>query len=332
MPASTTEIRAGFFDSINGDRKYYASDMVMPYTRIVTEGIFGKNNTDEKATDFLVSKSSGDAQQVIVSKGMGLLNRRWFELEQDMPITIEQNTTLSQRVDSIIISCDNTNAGRHVSIDYRLGTGGTHPALVDTADIKELRICDITVQPNSSGGGITITDTRATSECPIIVGLLKELDAEDFLNQFKNTYNTWYAGVQAQWNEYFEDTGADWDSYFTTTKQAWETWLSQTNSTWESWLTQTQQEWDTWFENIKSDVGVGVLQQHFTYSGSGTVQITDYSNVTDTVIVYINGFYAIPTTEYTVSDAGAITFVNTINSGASIDVVIYRVGSSTPTT
>ena len=318
MPESSTDIRAGFFDSVNGDRKYYASDMVMPYTRIVTEGIFGQNNTEEKATDFLVSKNPENEKQVIVSKGMGVLNRRWFELEQDLPISIEQNTTLSPRIDSIIISCDNSNSGRKVSIDYRLGNGGTHPALISSEDVKELRICDITVQSNSSGGAISITDTRATSECPIIVGLIKELDAEDFLNQFKNTYNTWYAQVQAQWNEYYQNTGESWDSYFNATKTAW-----------ESWLNTTKQEWNAWFESIKGQVAVQVIQQHFSYSGSGTVQISGYNNVTDSVIMYINGFYAIPTTEYTVSESGAITLVNTINSGASIDVVIYRVGSTT---
>lgn len=318
MPESSTELRAGFFDSVNGDRKYYASDMVMPYTRLVTEGIYGKNNSDEKATDFLVSKNPENAQQVIVSAGMGLLAGRWFELEQDLPINIEQNTTLSPRVDSIIISCDNSNSGRKVSIDYRLGSGGTHPALISSDTVKELRICDITVQSNSSGGAISITDTRATSECPIIVGLIKELNAEDFLNQFKNTYNTWYAQVQAQWNEYYQQTGESWDSYFTATKTAW-----------ESWLNTTKQEWNAWFENIKGQVAVQVLQQHFSYSGSGTIQISGYNNVTDSVIMYINGFYAIPTTEYTVSESGAITLVNTINSGASIDVVIYRIGSTT---
>ena len=317
MPESSTKIRAGFFDSVNGDRKYYASDMVMPYTRLVTEGIYGKNNSDEKATDFLVSKNPENAQQVIVSKGMGLLAGRWFELEQDLPINIEQNTTLSPRIDSIIISCDNSNSGRKVSIDYRLGSGGTHPALISSDTVKELRICDITVASNSSGGAITISDTRATSECPIIVGLIKELDAEDFLNQFKNTYNTWYAQVQAQWNEYYQNTGESWDTYFEQTKQAWESWLSTTKS-----------EWNAWFESLKGQIAIQIIQQHFEYSGSGTVQISGYNSVTDTVIVYINGFYAIPTTEYSVSSSGAITFVNTINAGASIDVVINRVGGS----
>ena len=34
------EVNAGFFDAINNDRVYSAEDMNMPYTKLISEGVF----------------------------------------------------------------------------------------------------------------------------------------------------------------------------------------------------------------------------------------------------------------------------------------------------
>ena len=62
-----------------------------------------------------------------------------------------------------------------------------------------------------------------------------------------------------------------------------------------------------------------------TASSSGTLSctITDYAS-TNVVEVYLNGFRLEPTNEYTVSSAGVVTTVNTVNADGRLMVVVWR--------
>lgn len=392
------DITSGFYDSVDGDRKYFADDMNMPYKRIVSEGIFGTDNTNQKGTDFNPVITSSTDRTFTIASGMGILNGRWFEMVTTQLFTADVNNTLSDRKDSIIIAVDTATSDRKATIEYRLGSGSTPPALVNNAGHQELRICNIVVKSLSTGGGITIEDTRATSECPIIVGLLKELSADEFLTQFKNTFNefqqtfetfeetfetfessfaSWYSGIQNDWNtikttfdgieDDFAEIQSTWSTFYSTAQSQWTAFKSEKDSDWTTfksskdsdwtsykntkntdwtnyksgkdsdWTTYKNgktSEWDTWFNETKSDwqeflsqatssFSIQLIKQHVDYT-SGTITITGYNNTKDQVVVYINGLYASVEDDYTLSTSGVITFKNTINSGAVIDIVSYR--------
>lgn len=398
MANTAYDITSGFYDSVDGDRKYFADQMNMPYKRIVSEGIFGTDNTSQKGTDFNPVITNSTDRTFTISSGMGILNGRWFEMVTTQLFTADVNNTLSDRKDSIIIAVDTATSGREATIEYRLGSGGTPPALVNNAGHQELRICNVIVKSLSTGGGITIEDTRATSECPIIVGLLKELSADDFLTQFKNTFNefqetfetfeetfesfessytSWYSDVQNDWNtiqttfdgiesdfaqiqstwstfyssaqnqwttfknekesdwtSFKSGKDSDWTSYKNTKNTDWTSYKSGKDSDWTTYKNGKTSEWNTWFNQTKSDwqeflsqatssFSIQLIKQHVDYT-SGTITITGYNSTKDQVVVYINGLYASVEDDYTLSTSGVITFKNTINSGAVIDIVSYR--------
>ena len=420
MANTAYDITSGFYDSVDGDRKYFADQMNMPYKRIVSEGIFGTDNTSQKGTDFNPVITNSTDRTFTIASGMGILNGRWFEMVTTQLFTADVNNTLSDRKDSIIIAVDTATSGRKATIEYRLGSGGTPPALVNNAGHQELRICNVVVKSLSTGGGITIEDTRATSECPIIVGLLKELSADDFLTQFKNIFNefqqtfetfedtfesfessytSWYSGVQNDWNtikttfegieSYWADIQSAWSTFYSSAQSQWSTFYSSAQSQWTTfksekdsdwtsfksgkdsewttfknskdsdwtsykntkntdwtsyksgkdsdWTTYKNgktSEWNTWFNATKEDwqeflaqatssFSIQLIKQHVDYT-SGTITISGYNSTKDQVVVYINGLYASVEDDYTLSSSGVITFKNTINSGAVIDIVSYR--------
>lgn len=442
MANTSYDITSGFYDSVSGDRKYFADQMNMPYKRIVSEGIFGTENTSQKGTDFNPVITNSTNRTFTVSNGVGILNGKWFEMISTQNFTADANNTLSDRKDSIIIAVDTSSSVRKATIEYRVGSGATAPALVNNAGHKELRVCNVVVKSLSSGGGITIEDTRGTSECPIIVGLLKELSADDFLTQFKNTFNafqtnyqefettfegleddieglkssfnSWYSGVQSQWttitdtfdeiesswasiqsnwssfystaqsnwssfysstqsdwtafksgkesdwtsfkntkntdwtsyksgkdtdwasyksgkdsewSTYKSGKDSDWTSYKGTKDSDWTTFKSGKTSEWTTWFNQTKEEWDEFINNTSSILSVDVITQHVDYT-SGTITVTGYDASKDKIIVYINGLYASVDDDYTLSYTGVISFKNTINSGAVIDIVTYRIASA----
>lgn len=317
-------LKCGFFNGIytgegtpdvfSYDRLYDSDDMNMPYKRIVTEGIFGvldpqPDGTDDTIAgdDFKVTLGSSSLQ-VVVAAGNGILGGRWFELETDQIVNINTNSAISNRIDSIIIQFNKTD--RTVYLVYREGQSPTNPpALETTSDgtILELRIANLTVTPNyASESTVSIADRRAYDECPLITGLLQQISLGDRLNKFDEDV----AEKLASYDSQFQNKLTQYDAAM--------------QNIYDEWATLKQE-----IINTGGGGGGGTVEmatQHIgDYTTGTTVTVTDYECTTDTVFLFINGFYANTTDDYTLSDEGVVTFKNTINTGAKIDIVKFRI-------
>lgn len=185
----------GFFNSINGDRKYNAEQMNNPYHRIVSNGVFA-NPDGTPSTDLQVQALSG--MNVGLAVGEGIFGGKWAKLDTMNRYVVHPAHVTLPRIDTIKVRIDNTEDVRAGSIVYELGTpeaNPTPPPLRNTAFVKEYRLGNIRVNPNVSQ--ITqadITDTRASSECGFVTHLLQQAD-------ISATYAQW----QAQFDEWFRD-------------------------------------------------------------------------------------------------------------------------------
>ena len=315
-------LKCGFFNGIytgegtpdvfSYDRLYDSDDMNMPYKRIVTEGIFGvldpqPDGTDDTIAgdDFKVTLGKSSLQ-VVVAAGNGILGGRWFELETDQIVDINTNSTISNRIDSIIIQFNKTD--RTVYLVYREGQSPTNPPVLETTSdgsILELRIANLTVTPNySSQSTVSITDRRAYDECPLITGLLQQISLGDRLNKFDEDV----AEKLASYDSQFQNKLTQYDAAM--------------QNIYDEWATLKQEIINTGGGGGGGSVDINF--QHVSYT-SGTITVTDYNSLTDTIFVFINGFFANTTQDYSLSDAGVITFLNTINSGAAIDIVRFTI-------
>lgn len=85
----------------------------------------------------------------------------------------------------------------------------------------------------------------------------------------------------------------------------------------------------TFYNKLKETMGGGaptrtIIKQTATSSGTQSVAIPNYDASTDFVDAYLNGFLLVPTDEYTISSAGTLTTVNTVNSGGVLTIVVWR--------
>ena len=190
--------RCGFFNSINGDRKYNAEDMTNPYKRIISNGVFGKPNGE--LSDDLQVLING-AFGVTVQKGQGLFFNKWAELDEPMELTIPTPDIVNTRIDSVVVRIDTSSAVRAGSIVYKVGTAAstpTAPTLENSKYVKEYRLCNIAVAPNTTAvTQSNITDTRPTSECGIIHNLLWDSDVTAFYEQWHAQFSEWFDGIKS---------------------------------------------------------------------------------------------------------------------------------------
>lgn len=284
-------INAGFFDSIDADRLYSASEMNRPYKRIINEGVFATPQ-GTPSTDLQVV-SGNNQMNIIVKKGEGLLGGKWFESPSDVTITVPSNTAIVPRRDSVIIQIDNRQSGRIANVVYREGTPSSNPMPPDINTVEnviEKRVANIYVAPSANYiGQNAITDLRGSSECPWITSLIKQVDTSQL-------YNQWAAAYQ----KYYEDETVAFNNFMQT-------------------LTQ----------QLTVSTNVITLESHYTSVAEVTeipINITGFDQNKDVLMVFVNRLRATPEVDYTlaVADNSKITLTKSITAGQSVNFLVLK--------
>ena len=184
--------QCGFFNSIDGDRKYNAEQMNNPYHRLISNGVFANPN-GTPSTDFQVQAFSG--MTIKVKRGEGIFAGKWAKLDSDMMLTL-QGDAFNNAYYSVIIRIDTSEEIRAGSIFVRRGSLN-FPDLIQTEYIKEYRLANILIE----GGAqqvtqADITDTRASSDCGFITHLLKQTDISATYIQWQAQFDEWFQNVK----------------------------------------------------------------------------------------------------------------------------------------
>ena len=199
-------LKYGFFNSVNGDRKYNADDMTMPYKLIVSDGIIANAN-GQLSDSFKVKYSSG--RQLKVVAGKGLFGGHWCEMTSDELIEVPTPHTQYTRIDSIVIRVDED--ARALSLQYLQGIAATNPqapTIQRSSTIKEYRLANISVAANTTE--ITqsnITDTRPSADCGIVTNLLQNSDISSTYSQWESQFNDFLTERGEEFNQKLEEIG-----------------------------------------------------------------------------------------------------------------------------
>lgn len=187
----------GFFNSVNGDRKYNAEQMNNPYKRIISNGVFAQSD-GTPSTDLQVQAASD--MNVIVHTGEGIFAGKWAKLDANMTFAVPNAHVTLKRIDSVIVRIDETADVRAGSIVYREGTPAsnpTPPAIERSTYVTEYRLANITVEANAvSIPQSKIEDTRIGSDCGFSTHLLKQYDFTATYAQFTAEFEEWFSTVR----------------------------------------------------------------------------------------------------------------------------------------
>lgn len=185
--------KCGFFNSVNGDRKYNADDMCNPYSKIVSDGVFASPE-GELSTDFQVQIHSG--LQIKVKEGRGIFAGKWAYLDSDMILTVPTPNVTYPRIDSVVVRIDNSSNVRNGKIEYIQGTAAENPVaptITRGAEIKDFRLANITVPANANAiTASNIADRRPYSECGIVTNLLQNSDISATFTQWQAQFDEWF--------------------------------------------------------------------------------------------------------------------------------------------
>lgn len=110
----------GFYNSVNGDRKYDAEDFSEIFDGIIEDGVH-KGIGD----DFKVTATGGNT--VAVGTGRAWFDHTWTKSDTAVPFTIDAAHASLNRIDLIVLEVDESDAVRANTIRYLRGTPAATP-------------------------------------------------------------------------------------------------------------------------------------------------------------------------------------------------------------
>lgn len=292
-------IRSGFYNSVNGDRKYNCDDFANYLGKIISDGVIPNPSSSMQVM------ATGNGMNIVVKPGNGRCRGRWVTNDADYPLTLDAADIVLDRIDSVIIA-DYPKTKREMGIEIRKGTPAstpTPPTVQRSEDEYDLVLANIYVAAKTE----TITQSAITdkrpdeSVCGWVTGLIDQIELGGAYDQWQDAFSTYYEQTQSQMNEWYQDTS---------------------------------EGFDTWLNGIKESISTATLLRKYqgTYTAAAdntsaipiNIPAAAYNVDLDIIQVYINGMNLIPTIDYTVESAQQITLVKPIHTGTVVNIEIFK--------
>lgn len=276
----------GYYNSLNGDRKYNADDMSRYFAGLYTRGVI--QNYKNK---FVVTANTGMSVKVPTGKAF-FTDGKYIENTADIIIELDPAEVTLNRIDSIVLRNDKNENTRNASVILKKGTPATAPtppALVNDENVEELCLAEITVNKlvetiTQANINNTIPDT---AKCGYITGLIEQVDTSDLYLQY-----------QAQMQENIAEN-----------QETFDTWLEnlQAGFTGKYLLTENSKIIKTTVDNTTT----------FDLSG------LSYNSATDILNVYINGLRVKEGQHYTIG-TNNIVLTNALKKNQEVEIVVLK--------
>ena len=188
-------IKSGYFNSLNGDRKYNAETMSKYFVGLVSRGVL-----QNYLNKFQVV--SNTAMTVTVKTGKAYFSDgKWIETDADINFEIDASSPTLNRIDRIVLRRDLSQSIRDSTIVHKVGTASLTPqppALQNDEYVEEMSLAQIYIGKQATIiSQSNITDERPNnSVCGWVHALIEQIDTEDLFAQYDDAFNSWFSNVK----------------------------------------------------------------------------------------------------------------------------------------
>lgn len=230
-------VSCGFYNSLDGDRKYDAREFGQLFDGIIRDGIFMSIGTSMMVT-------ADEGMTVIVGIGHAWFNQSWTTNDAPMAIEVPQSEVLLDRIDTIVLEVDTRIDVRDNDIKLIKGMPSSEPVrpeLINEDGLYQYPLCDIYVKAEIEE--ITqadITNRVGMEETPFVTGILETISIDSLVAQWQDE---WYRYIRAALKE-----TSDWTEQ---QKQILENYEKEFENDINTWKYSVNVSFNEWFENLK---------------------------------------------------------------------------------
>lgn len=251
---------SGFFNSVDHDRLYDATDISRLFDGLIRDGIFASIG------DCLVVKQSNQ-MNVTVGTGRAWFNHTWSYNDALYPVTIPPSEILMDRIDAVVLEINSVESVRANSIKLIKGTPSStpaKPALTNTKEVHQYPLAYVTVGKEvTSIRQADIENCVGTSACPFVTGILEVISIEQLIPQWKDILNRFVEENTANFNTWMNGEKQDYQAWLTAAKKEITDWQATSKSDYQKWYDSIKNGYDQWFATIKAayDANWSIFQQ-----------------------------------------------------------------------
>ena len=251
---------SGFFNSVDHDRLYDATDISRLFDGLIRDGIFASIG------DCFVVKQSNQ-MNVTVGTGRAWFNHTWSYNDALYPVTIPPSEILMDRIDAIVLEINSVEAVRANSIKLIKGTPSstpTKPSLTNAKEVHQYPLAYVKVGKEvTSIRQADIENCVGTSVCPFVTGILEVISIEQLIPQWKDILNRFVEENTANFNTWMNGEKQDYQAWLTAAKKEITDWEATSKSDYQKWYDSIKNGYDQWFATIKAayDANWSTFQQ-----------------------------------------------------------------------
>lgn len=197
-------ITYGFYNSLNGDRKYDAVQISKMFDGLVTDGVYAH------VGEFFVIKAT-NGNTITVGSGRSWFSHTWTVNDAAMQITLDPSDLLTDRYDVMVI--EHNFANRINTVKCIKGVSSSTPivpVMINNASIRQIPLG--VIFRKALAAGITqsdITNKVGTSECPFSTAVLQSVSIDAMTSQWNSQwaqqlitnqagFTTWFNQIKGQ--------------------------------------------------------------------------------------------------------------------------------------
>lgn len=241
----------GFYNSLNGDRRYNAEQISSIFDGLIVDGVFASIGTA-----FAVEAAGG--LTVNVGIGRAWFNHTWTLNDSILPLTAPESEVLLDRIDAVVLEVNSMESVRKNSIKIVAGTPSSEPVrptLENEVNVHQYPLAYIYRKFGSTV--ITqadITNMVGTDSTPFVTGIIQTISLDELLGQWQAQLDQFVANEETDFSEWREQKRIEFDNWQAAQENTFNNWANNQMASEEEWIQSMQNTFLSWFDNLQTQL------------------------------------------------------------------------------
>lgn len=240
-------VSSGFFNSLNGDRKYNAAQMSAIFDGLIIDGVFASIGTA-----FAVKAAGG--LTVNVGVGKAWFDHTWTVNDSILPMTAPEAEVLLDRIDAVVLEVNGMESVRENTIKFVKGnpsSAPSRPILTNEGNVHQYPLCYIYRKYGTAViNQADITPMVGTESTPFVTGILQTISLDELLGKWQDELDRFTDARSQEVDDWIAQEESDFTAWFNKMKAD----LQQEQTVLDQWIASEQADFLAWYNQMKDQL------------------------------------------------------------------------------
>lgn len=241
-------VTCGFYNSLNGDRKYNAMQMSSIFDGLIIDGVFASIGTA-----FAVKAVGGLTLNIGIGKAW--FNHSWTLNDAILPIEAPESEVLLDRIDAVVLEVNGMESVRDNTIKIVKGNPSSaplRPTLENEGNVHQYPLAYVYRKFGSTV--ITqadITPMVGTASTPFVTGILQTISLDELLGKWQDELDQFVDARSQEVDNWISNEENDFTAWFEQMKAD----LTSEQEYLDQWIASEQTDFLAWYNQMKDQLG-----------------------------------------------------------------------------